>query len=115
MKHLKPVIYCKNFLDMNQNPDGGAVEGLGLAIKWHRGPMKIVGEDLIPPNGALVESVVQAAKQRLEHFQTTRFRCDETAQAIIKLQEAIDLLHARTARRDEEGKSGTHQGDVAED
>lgn len=98
-----------NYLDDEGNPMGGHVESLGLSIGWQNGPLGR-GEDRQEPNGAFVETVIAAAKQRLEFYQETKFNCQENADAISFLQDALNVLSERTARREAEDVEGTHEG-----
>jgi hypothetical protein len=88
------------------NPSGGNTFGTGFAIGWQRGLRGNIG-DRLPQDGAIVEDVISAAKERLEYFQRTRFHCQETAEAIFHLERALDALAERTERRTEEGTEGT--------
>lgn len=100
-----------NTTDDNGNPTGGAVDGTGLAIVWQNGPLGR-GEGRAEPNGAFVETVIAAAKQRIEFYQEAsggRFRCRENAVAITKLDEALMWLNKRTQDRERRGVEGTHQ------
>lgn len=93
------------------NPAGGSVEGVGLKIDWQDGPLGR-GEERIEPNGAFVETVIAAAKQRIEYYQTAangKFTCRENAMAITKLDEALMWLNKRTADREVRAVEGTHQ------
>jgi hypothetical protein len=60
------------------------------------------------PNGAFVEGVIAAALDRLEHYQSSPFRCRENALAITKLEEALHWCQHRTAARLARGVEGTH-------
>ena len=100
---------CKNFDDEKGHPAGGNVSGNMLDIVWQNGPLGR-GEKREEPNGAFVESVIYAAKQRIEYYQT-KFACRENALAITKLDEALHWLNARTSRREEAGTEGTHEAD----
>lgn len=93
----------------NGMPAGGHVEGTGLRIDWQNGPLGR-GEDRKEPNGAFVETVIAAAKQRIEYYQQTQFSCRENALAITKLEEALHWLDHRTRRREYQGVEGTHGG-----
>lgn len=96
--------------DENGNPAGGWVTGTGLAIEWQKGPLGRVGSDeRTEPNGAFVETVLEAVKQRIEYYQGS-FPCRENALAITKIEEAIHWLNARTARRVASNVEGTHEG-----
>lgn len=96
-----------NNLDENGNPAGGNVSGVGLYIEWQDGPLGR-GADREEPNGAFVETVIAAAKQRIEHYQSTRFACPENATAIEHLEVALAHLQARTADRERREVEGTH-------
>ena len=90
------------------NPAGGHTEGRGISIDWQDGPLAVDGERR-EPNGAFVEDVIAAARGRLEHYQTSRFRCRENALAITHLEEALHWLDHRTADRERRGVEGTHE------
>lgn len=98
---------AENWLDDDQQPLGGFASGVGMSITWQNGPLGR-GDDRIPPNGAFVETVIAAAKQRIEFYQSTEFACAENAWAINRLQGALDWLNDRTQRRECEGVEGTH-------
>jgi len=102
-------ITCVNENDENGRPAGGHVYGVGLAINWQNGPL---GRDheRTEPNGTFVETVLRAAVQRLEYYNSGQFRCRENSLAITHIEEALHWLNARTARREEAGVEGTHQG-----
>lgn len=94
--------------DANGMPVEGTVEGEGLNITWQNGPLSRDGERL-PPNGAFVETVIAAAKQRIEYYNSTEFKCLENTMAIEKLNDALSWLNKRTQEREERGVEGTHQ------
>lgn len=98
-----------NLSDAAGNPAGGCVSGIGIRIDWQDGALG-QGEDRLEPNGAFVETVIRAAMQRLEFYQKSKFACSENAAAIRSLNHAIELLNTRTARREEAGTEGTHEG-----
>lgn len=103
---------CKveNRVDLNGNPSGGEVDGVGLGIVWQNGPLGR-GADRVEPNGAFVETVIAAAKARLEFYQTAsdgKFACRENAMGITKLDEALLWLGKRTAEREAREVEGTH-------
>lgn len=103
---MQPIT-AENYLDDDGNPAGGFVNGRGLIIEWQDGPLGR-GEDRQPPNGAFVETVIAAAKQRIEHYQAGPFACRENALAITKLNEALHWLQHRTAEREQRQVEGTH-------
>lgn len=98
---------AKNMKDEFGNPTGGKVLGTGIRIVWQDGPLG-TGPERKAPNGAFVEGVLQAALQRLEFFQESRFNCPENASAIIKINEALHWLNHRTAKREARKVEGTH-------
>jgi hypothetical protein len=107
---------AENFVDDDGNPAGGYVSGTGFAIAWQNGPIpSAYSQTAFPPlrpsrpNGAFVEDVIAAAKQRIEHYQDGKFACRENALAITKLEEALLWLNKRTADRTARGVEGTHE------
>ena len=98
---------AENYLDDKGNPAGGIVDGTGLGILWQNGPLGRDG-DRQEPNGAFVEMVIAAAKQRIEFYQNGKFACRENAIAITKLDEALMWLNKRTADRESRKVEGTH-------
>jgi hypothetical protein len=101
--------------DAYGNPAGGETLGRGIKITWQDGPLG-VGDPEMPggatirtPNGAFVEEVIAAAIGRLEHYNSTRFRCRENSLAITKLEEAVHWLQHRTADREARDVEGTHR------
>lgn len=98
----------RNSFDENGNPTGGAVSAVGIKIKWQDGPLGNP-PDMAKHNGAFVEGVIEAAKQRLMFFQGTKFAHDSNAQAIQHLEAALDALDLRTAERKERGVEGKHE------
>ncbi len=95
-------------LDGQGRPAGGTTKGLGLDIRWQDGPLAVDGERH-EPNGAFVEGVIQAAIGRLEHYNSTEFRCRENSLAITKLEEALHWCQHRTRDREARGVEGTHK------
>lgn len=105
---MRQHINCNNKKDEQGNPTGGTVDATGITIRWQDGPLNR-GEKRIEPNGAFVEGVITAAKQRIEYFQENgKFACRENALAITRLDEALHWLNHRTADREARGVEGTH-------
>jgi len=98
-----------NNLDANGRPAGGTVRGVGMTIDWQNGPLGRDADRLLP-NGAFVETVIYAALQRIEHYQSGQFKCRENALAATKLEEALHWLNSRTNRRVANKTEGTHAG-----
>lgn len=90
------------------NPAGGTSFGPGFAISWQNGPLGR-GENRNEPNGAFVETIIQAAIDRLSFYQRSQFACASNEVAIRRLQEGLRTLEARTRDREERGVEGTHQ------
>ena len=99
---------CFNETDDNQNPTGGSVSGTGLSINWQNGPLGR-GADRKEPNGAFVETVIDAARQRIQFYQDSKFKCRENAIAITKLEEALLWLNKRTSDREKRQVEGLHK------
>lgn len=104
---MKQNIQATNHLDESGNPAGGSVQGVGLSIDWQNGPLGR-GADRAEPNGCFVETVLEAARQRIEHYQTLKFKCRENALAITKIEEALHWLQLRTQDRETKKVEGTH-------
>ena len=111
-------IVVRNAVDAEGMPAGGTVDlqsssffaDGGLKIRWQDGPLGR-GDDRRAPNGAFVETVIAAAKSRLEFYQTVcagRFACQANADAIEHLAEALLVLDARTQEREARAVEGTH-------
>ena len=96
-----------NWNDPDGNPAGGAVRGVGLDINWQNGPLGR-DEKRTEPNGAFVETVIAATIQRIEYYQSGKFKCRENALAITKLEEALHWLNHRTQAREARQVEGTH-------
>jgi hypothetical protein len=106
---LDPHVIYVNENDAEGRPAGGYVRGKGIDIDWQKGPLGR-GEGRAEPNGAFVETVINAAKQRIEYYNEGQFRCRENSLAITKLEEALHWLNSRTARREAQNVEGTHEG-----
>lgn len=104
---MQQVIQENHRVAIEQVPAGGSTTGTGISISWQDGPLGR-GEERLEPNGAFVEGVIQAALGRLQHYQSTKFRCRENALAITKLEEALHWLDHRTADRERRDVEGTH-------
>lgn len=103
-------IEAKNDTDENGNPTGGYVKATGFSINWQNGPLGR-GSERHEPNGAFVEGVIEAARQRIDFYQKAsggKFACRENALAITKLEEALHWLNARTQAREKRKVEGTN-------
>lgn len=93
--------------DADGNPAGGATFGTGFAISWQNGPLGR-GDDRKAPNGAFVEDIIAAARDRILYYENSRFACPENRQAVGFLSAALDALNARTQAREARAVEGTH-------
>lgn len=55
----------KHFLDANGKPAGGHSFGTGFCIAWQNGPLGR-GEERAEPNGAFVETILAATRDRIQ-------------------------------------------------
>ena len=98
-----------HWFDKDGNPEGGQASGTGFSIAWQRGPLG-TGDSRQEPNGAFVETIIDAALHRLEFYQSSKFSCEENYVAIHNLKAAAAVLNRRTTRRTDDGTEGTHKG-----
>ncbi len=91
-------------------PAGAVTFARGIEIRWQNGPLRGADGLILSPNGAFVEDVLASCVHRLQHFQGSRFACDENSQALDHIAQAIAALEARTARRTIAGTEGTTEG-----
>ena len=108
----KQGFFSEQWTDENGNPAGGVTSGKGFTISWQNGPL---GKEGAPerrePNGAFVEDVIDAAIDRIQFYQSSKFACPENAEALEHLAEAANVLDRRTTRRQTKGIEGTHAED----
>lgn len=104
---IKRGFFSEHWNDEQGRPAGGVSSGRGFAIWWQNGPLGS-RDQRREPNGAFVEDVMEACIGRLEFFQRSPFACDENADAIANLKDALVRLEARTQRRIAAGVEGTH-------
>ncbi len=100
-----------NLTDADGMPAGGSVQAWGLEINWQAGPLGR-GEEREEPNGAFVETVLRAVKQRLGWYQQVAagvFACDYNSRAIDHISDALEELCQRTQEREARGVEGTHK------
>lgn len=97
-----------HFTDENGCPNGGCTVGKGFSINWQAGAMVKDGQRL-EQNGAFVQHVIEAAIDRLEYYQQTKFASVDNAEAIGHLCAAIGALSRRTQGRKDRGVEGTHE------
>ena len=89
---------------------GGFSVGTGFTIAWQSGALQFAKDGVTPiPNGAFIEDVLGACRDRLEAMQDTKFACDENDGALQAIRDALTVLDGRTIRRQREGLHGTHK------
>jgi hypothetical protein len=86
-----------------KDADGG--EKYAIFIRWQNGIIQD-GQQ----NGAFVEDVIEAARQRIMFFNSRPgSRCRENSVAITKLEEALQWLDWRTRERLNQGVENTYE------
>ncbi len=101
--------------DQDGNPTGGRTEMFAggdvdnspihaIDINWQDG---IIGDN--GQNGAFVEDVLEAARQRIQFFNSGKFRCRENSIAITKIEEALQWLDWRTRQRLQQDVENTYE------
>jgi len=106
IRNSEQLVVSEFSTDGAGNPTGGNTWGNGfkMEINWQDG---IVGDK--GQTGAFVEDVLEAARQRLMFFNSTKFRCRENSLAITKIEEALQWLDWRTRQRVAEGVENTYE------
>lgn len=99
--------YSDQWLDEDGNPAGGVSCGKGFCISWQNGPLGR-GAERKEPNGAFVETIIDAARKRLDFYQSGKFACKENELAIHYLNLALYALNKRTEERERREVEGTH-------
>ena len=72
-------------------------------VDFQEGPIKEAGV-----NGVNNEDLIAMVICRLNYFNQSSFACEENSKAILKLEEALLTLRARTNKREKRGVEGTH-------
>lgn len=88
---------------------GGQVYGHGWVIIWQDGPLVDKDGKRGEPNGATVEQVLTAVRDRLAAFQQSPLACEENAEAIDHIDDALQALQDRTRDREARGVEGSYQ------
>jgi hypothetical protein len=101
---------CRNYTDEHGNPSGGYAHGPGLCVEFQDGPRgKDAGGNLAPANGAFVEDLLVAARQRLAFFQRSRFAHNANANAMMHIEHALRALEERANERSGRGVLGSNE------
>ncbi len=101
-------IRSAHFSDDEGNPTGGTTFGPGFTIGWQYGLICYENEKKAQ-NGAVVEDVLSACVDRLEFYQTSKFKCEENFVAISHIKKAIESLIERKVDRVKRGVGGTYK------
>jgi len=106
---MRQDIEIQNFTnEVDGNPTGGYVSGIGLRIDWQNGPLGR-GEDKQKPNGAFLEDVIEACIERLRYYQENKFACKFNEYAIKSLEDALESLDDRIEDREAREVQGTYK------
>ena len=105
---MNTPIFSEHWKDSEGNPAGGVTFGSGFTISWQNGPLGR-GTTRKSPNGAFVENLIKASIDRLNFYQSSKFNCQENADALELLIKALGCLESRTANRESRNVEGTHQ------
>lgn len=100
--------FSDQWSDEHGRPAGGVTCGKGFTISWQNGPLGH-GAERKEPNGAFVETIIAAARDRLEFYQRSEFACEANSIAIVDLSGALTTLDARTKEREARAVEGTHE------
>ena len=111
-------IFHEHWTDSDGNPAGGFSSGDYFAISWQNGPLGRIGTaDRREPNGAFVETVLQAIIDRGQllldyppHRYISKTMKSDGLKFVAHLKKANGILDARTKRRTEAKTEGTHEG-----
>ena len=89
---------------------GGECRGTGISILWQFGTRdRLPSGELEKANGAFVEDVLIAAKERLKVFQKSPLKCKENKKALKHIEKSLKSLEKRRERRKERGVEGTYR------
>ena len=111
---MKQEFHSHQFCEPCPSPDspvipaGGHTYGPGFAIAWQNGPLGR-GPTRKEPNGAFVETIIAAARDRLAFYQSTPFACEANEKALDHLDEVLLILDQRTKERESREVEGTHK------
>lgn len=71
-------------------------------VKFQKGPIKENGI-----NGVMNEDLLMIVRDRLEGFQSGDYACEENAEALNNVKDALAALQSRTKKREDRGVEGT--------
>lgn len=70
---MRDTVLTLAFADDEGRPDGGISDGPGFTVSWQRGPLVLPDGTELPRNGAFVEEVLGACRDRLVTYQDSPF------------------------------------------
>lgn len=103
----KNLIESHHWNDGDGNPAGGHVFGTGFSIAWQRGTT-VMADGSQERNGAFVSEILAAVLNRIEYYQSTKFKCEANNEAMSHINKALDALAKRRESRKERGVEDTH-------
>lgn len=89
--------------ELQASPPPEMMQGKYLPIIFQHGPRPTAGY-----NGVTLEALLAVCANRLESFQASPYACQENAEALAHLHDAIKCLNRRAARREATGTLGTN-------
>ena len=93
-KNNDPYKYDISYVDVNGQKQT-------QTINFQHGPVKEYGI-----NGVTMEYLLVIIADRLKAFQNSKFACGENEQALMNVNDALDILNHRTRKRIERGVEG---------
>ena len=115
IRQSEQLVQSEFTVDRGGNPTGGhTTVDLDMGGGKGKTAMSIDWQDgIIPPdgsqNGVFIEDVLEAARQRLQFFQQSKFRCRENAIALTHIETALAWLDFRTRGRLSQGVENTYE------
>ena len=94
---MRQGFYSEHWNDENGNPAGGVSTGTGFTISWQNGPLGR-SENRREPNGAFVEDIIDAVRDRIAYYQESQFDCRENEKAILCLEKALIWLNQGSSK-----------------
>ena len=112
IRRSEELVVSEFTVDRAGNPTGGRTRVTIAGAQGGEVPLEIFWQDGIikdgEQNGVFIEDVIEAARQRLQFFQSSKFRCRENAIALTHLETALAWLDFRTRGRLVQGVENTY-------
>ena len=113
IRQSEEIVESQFVTDRGGNPTGGRTRVTIAGAQGDEVPLEIFWQDGIiqdgKQNGVFVEDVLEAARQRLQFFQQSKFRCRENAIALTHIETALAWLDFRTRGRLVQGVENTYE------